>query len=304
MDYILQTDNLCKGYRRAKVLKELSMNIPKGAIYGFVGKNGAGKTTLIRIICGLQNPTSGTYSIFGTDYKDKSIKISRKKMGAVIETPALYLDMSAESNLRQQCLSLGISSNNVVPDILKAVGLEGTGRKRVRNFSLGMKQRLGIAVSLLGDPEFIILDEPMNGLDPQGIIEIRELILKLNREKGITFLISSHILDELARVATHFGFISDGKIIKEMTAEALEKSSRKYLHIAVTDIKALEKVAKELSLEYSVSSDCEADIYGEIDITNLVVGLYAENCRVKSINEFDESLESYYIGLVGGGKNE
>ena len=199
MDYVLRTNALCKKYKDFKALNGLSMNVPKGAIYGFVGKNGAGKTTLIRLICGLQEPTSGEYMLYGRKNTDKDILKSRRRMGAVVETPSIYFDMTAEENLKIQYRILGLPSFDGLNDILKLVGLEDTGRKKAKNFSLGMRQRLGIAVALVGDPDFLVLDEPANGLDPQGIIEIRELILKLNREHQITFLISSHILDELSR---------------------------------------------------------------------------------------------------------
>ena len=202
MEYILQTNKLTKKYKNFRALNGLTMNIPKGSIYGFVGKNGAGKTTLIRLICGLQEPTKGSYTIYGIKNKDRRISHARRRMGAVVETPAIYMDMTAEDNLKQQCLILGIPTYDSIPDILKLVGLENTGNKKAKNFSLGMKQRLGIAVALVGNPDFLVLDEPINGLDPQGIIEIRELILKLNQEYQITVLISSHILDELSRLAT------------------------------------------------------------------------------------------------------
>lgn len=190
MDYVLRTNALCKKYRDFKALNGLSMNVPKGAIYGFVGKNGAGKTTLIRLICGLQEPTSGDYTLYGRKNTDKDITKSRRRMGAVVETPSIFLDMTAENNLRQQYRVLGLPSYDGLSEILKLVGLDNTGKKKAKNFSLGMRQRLGIAIALVGDPDFLVLDEPANGLDPQGIIEIRELILKLNREQQITVLIS------------------------------------------------------------------------------------------------------------------
>ena len=211
MEYVLTTSSLSKRYRDFEALKEVSMHIPKGAIYGFVGKNGAGKTTLIRVICGLQAPSEGEYSLYGISCRDRFITRSRRRMGAVVETPSIYLDMSAEDNLKQQALVLGLPSYRTIPEVLKLVGLADTGKKKARNFSLGMKQRLGIALALVGEPDLLVLDEPINGLDPQGIVEIRELILKLNRERGISFLISSHILDELSRIATHYGFIDNGR---------------------------------------------------------------------------------------------
>ncbi|MDE6204424.1 MAG: ATP-binding cassette domain-containing protein, partial [Lachnospiraceae bacterium] len=207
MDYVLTTNALCKNYRHFKALNGFSMHVPKGAIYGFVGKNGAGKTTLIRLICGLQEPTAGDYTLYGINNTDKKIKDSRRRIGAVVETPSIYLNMTAEENLKEQYRILGLPSFADIPELLKLVGLEDTGRKKAKNFSLGMRQRLGIAIALCGDPDFLVLDEPINGLDPQGIIEVRELILKLNRQKQITVLISSHILDELSRLATHYGFI-------------------------------------------------------------------------------------------------
>ena len=219
MNYILQTSKLTKKYKNFWALKGLSMQVPKGSIYGLVGKNGAGKTTLIRLICGLQKPTKGGYALYGIKNTDRRISTSRRRMGAVVETPAIYMDMTAEDNLKQQCLILGVPTCDSIPAILELVGLQNTGSKKAKHFSLGMKQRLGIAVALVGNPDFLVLDEPINGLDPQGIIEIRELILKLNREYQITVLISSHILDELSRLATHYGFVDDGRMIKEVSAE-------------------------------------------------------------------------------------
>lgn len=170
-----------------------------------MGKNGAGKTTLIRQICGLQNPTSGSYSLYGVKNTDPAIRKVRKRMGAVVETPAIYQDMTAAENLKMQYQLLGLPSFEGIPELLELVGLEKVGKKKAKDFSLGMRQRLGIAIALYGNPDFLVLDEPINGLDPQGIVEIRELILKLNQEYQITVLISSHILDELAKLATHYG---------------------------------------------------------------------------------------------------
>ena len=303
MEYILKTNDLVKRYGRYEALNGLSMNVPKGAIYGLVGKNGAGKTTLIRLICGLQNPTSGEYSIYGVSNKQKEIIQSRRRMGAVVETPAIYLDMTAEDNLKVQHCVLGLPSFDEIPYILKMVGLENTGRKKARDFSLGMRQRLGIAVAMVGSPDFLVLDEPTNGLDPQGIVEIREIILKLNHQNGITILISSHILDEMARLATHFGFIDKGQMIKEISASELNTACRKCIHVSVSNIKTLSKVLDEMGLDYTIFPNNEADIFGELNITELVLKLSLENCDVKSIYERDESLENYYINLLGGRRN-
>lgn len=304
MEYVLTTSGLSKRYGKFQALDDLSMHIPKGAIYGFVGRNGAGKTTLIRLICGLQEPTKGSYSIYGIDYTDKSISKSRRRMGAVVETPSIYLDMTAEDNLKQQALILGLPSFESIPEILKLVGLENTGKKKVRNFSLGMKQRLGIAVALMGNPDFLVLDEPVNGLDPQGIIEIRELILKLNKERQITVLISSHILDELSRLATHYGFIDKGHLVKEISAAELEASCRKCIKVEVTDTKALVRVLDAEGLEYEVISEIIANIYGKVNLSQLVLALAKEECELISSHEQDESLENYFINLVGGEHNE
>ena len=304
MDYVLKTNALNKSYGHFKALNGLSMNVPKGAIYGFVGKNGAGKTTLIRLICGLQNPSSGDYMLYGRRNMEKEIVKSRRRMGAVVETPSIYLDMTAEENLKQQYRILGLPSFDGLYEILELVGLDDTGKKKARNFSLGMRQRLGIAIALVGDPDFLVLDEPVNGLDPQGIIEIRELILKLNRERQITVLISSHILDELSKLATYYGFIDNGSIVKEVSAAELEKTCRKCVHMEVSDTKELARVLDKMKVEYKIFSDTEADVFAKIKISQLTLELAKVNCEVISMQEKDESLESYYISLVGGGNNE
>ena len=301
MEYVLTTRGLSKRYGRFQALDALTMRVPKGAIYGFAGKNGAGKTTLIRVICGLQAPTSGEYALYGVDSREKTIVKSRRRMGAVVETPSIYLDMTAEDNLKQQYRVLGLPSFAGIPELLKLVGLGDTGKKKARNFSLGMKQRLGIAVALAGDPDFLVLDEPVNGLDPQGIIEIRELILKLNRERQITVLISSHILDELSRLATHYGFIDGGRMLKEISAEELEAACRKCMRLTVTDAKALVRVLDGMGVEYKVLSDSQTDVYAKLNVSQLTLALAKEGCEVLSIEERDESLESYFVNLVGGG---
>ncbi|MCM1192851.1 MAG: ATP-binding cassette domain-containing protein [Butyrivibrio sp.] len=304
MEYVLKTNALSKHYKGFKALNGLSMNVPKGAIYGFVGKNGAGKTTLIRLICGLQEPASGGYILYGRKNTDKEIVKSRRRMGAIVEAPSVYLDMTAEDNLKQQYLILGLPSYDGLTEILKLVGLENTGKKKAKNFSLGMRQRLGIAVALVGDPDFLVLDEPVNGLDPQGIIEIRELILKLNRERQITVLISSHILDELSRLATHYGFIDSGRMVKEISAEDLEAACRKCVRVEVTNVKALARVLDGMETEYNIISDGEADIFAKVNVTGLALALSEEDCEIISMQERDESLESYYVSLVGGGRDE
>lgn len=303
MQYILETNALTKRYKNFTALNGLTMHIPKGSIYGFVGRNGAGKTTLIRLICGLQEPDSGIYRIYGIKNTDPQIVRSRRRMGAVVETPSIYLDMNARDNIRQQYQILGIPSENEIDELLQLVGLSDTGNKKAKNFSLGMRQRLGIAIALAGNPDFLVLDEPVNGLDPQGIIEIRELILKLNQQHGITILISSHILDELARLATNYGFIDGGHLLKEMSAEELEKHCRKCIRAEVSSTKTLACVLDAMKLEYHIVNEHTADIFAELSITKLVETLAGSNCEIYSLKDCEESLESFYMNLVGGGKH-
>ncbi len=302
MEYAVTTSALGKQYGDFQALKGLSMHIPKGAIYGIVGKNGAGKTTLIRLLAGLQRPSSGEYMLYGVPHTSKEIGKVRRRMGAVVEAPSVYQDMTAADNLKQQYRILGLPSFEGITELLALVGLSDTGKKKVKNFSLGMRQRLGIAIALAGDPDFLVLDEPANGLDPQGIVEIRELILKLNRERQITVLLSSHILDELSRLATHYGFIDKGRMVKEISAEELEAACRKCTRVEVTDTKALSRVLETMGMEYEIRSDREADIFAKVNVTKLVFALRAEGCDLLDITKREESLESYYINLVGGGR--
>ena len=291
-------------YKHFKALNGLTMHVPKGAIYGIVGKNGAGKTTLIRLLCGLQEPTKGSFCLYGVQNNHKGIQRARRRIGAVVETPSIYLNMTAEENIKEQYRVLGLPSFEGIKELLDLVGIGDTGKKKAKNFSLGMRQRLGIAIALCGDPDFLVLDEPVNGLDPQGIIEMRELILKLNRERQITVLISSHILDELSRLATHYGFIDNGQIVKEISAPELEAACRKCLRMEVTDLRVFAQVCDSLKLEYQIVSDAMVDIYGKVRITEFVLALAKGGCEVLSVDERDESLESYYVSLIGGASRE
>lgn len=304
MDYILETRSLSKHYGHFKALDGMDMHVPKGAIYGLVGKNGAGKTTLIRLICGLQEPSSGSFTLYGTGNRDKAIVKARRRMGAVVETPSIYLDMTAEENLKMQYRVLGLPSFEGIGELLSLVGLENTGRKKARHFSLGMKQRLGIAIALAGDPDFLVLDEPVNGLDPQGIIEIRELILKLNRERQISVLISSHILDELSRLATHYGFVDSGRMVKEISAAELDAVCRKCVRLVVSDVKPLVRVLDNMGIEYNILSPTQADVFANVNLSGLVNALAKEDCELIAAQERDESLESYYVNLVGGARHD
>jgi len=305
MEYVLTAENLAKHYGSFKALDGLSLHVPKGSVYGLVGRNGAGKTTLIRLLCGLQMPTAGTYTLYGVPCSDsRQITAVRRRMGAVVETPSIYLDLSAEDNLKAQNRVLGLPSDDGIPALLRLVELDHTGKKKAMHFSLGMKQRLGIAIALAGDPDFLILDEPINGLDPQGIVEMRELILRLNREKNITVLISSHILDELARLATHYGFIDAGHMVKEMSAGEIDAACRKCLRLVVSDVRALARVLTEQNVGFKILSEREADVYAQPNISHLAAALDAEGCELVSAHERDESLESFFLSLVGGGEHE
>ncbi|MBR4896660.1 MAG: ABC transporter ATP-binding protein [Clostridia bacterium] len=300
MNDVLKTNGLTKRYRDFKALDGLTMRVPRGSIYGFVGKNGAGKTTLIRLVCGLQFPTAGEFELFGVKNTDPAVSRARRRIGAVADSPSVYLDMTAEENLKQQYRVIGLPDDSGIGELLELVGLGETGKKKVKNFSLGMRQRLGIAVALCGSPDFLILDEPINGLDPQGIVEIRELILKLNREREVTVLISSHILAELSRLATRYGFIDGGRNMREMSAEELEAACRKCMRAEVTDTPVLARVLDAMSLDYRILDDRRADIYGKPNLTQLTLALAADGCELLSAKEQDESLESFYLSLVGG----
>lgn len=300
MDAVLNTNALCKHYKDFKALNGLTMHVPKGAIYGFVGRNGAGKTTLIRLLCGLQMPTSGDFSLYGVSSRDADISQARQRIGAVVEAPSLFPEMTAEENLRYQYRLLGMPDDSGIPELLQLVGLQNTGKKKTRHFSLGMRQRLGIAVALCGDPDFLILDEPINGLDPQGIVEMRELILRLHQEQNITFMISSHILDELSKLATHYGFIDGGRIVREMSAQELTDACRKCLNVRVTDTMALVRVLDKMGLSYEILGGNEAVIYARPSISQLVFALAGEHCELLSCTEREETLESFFMSLVGG----
>lgn len=300
MDYVFQTDGLCKAYRHSWVLHDLTMRVPKGAIYGLVGKNGAGKTTLIRILCGLQRPTAGSFTLYGARYGEPALAQARRRMGAVVETPALYTDMTAGQNLMLQNRALGLPDDGNIPELLHLVGLDGAGSKKVRHFSLGMRQRLGIAVALCGSPDFLVLDEPVNGLDPQGIIDVRELILQLNRVHQVTVLISSHMLDELSRLATCYGFLDGGRMVREISAAAFARTGRKCTQVVVSDTKALACILDSQHMAYKICSDTQADVYGQLNITRLALALQQAHCELLAVQEKNESLESYFLELTGG----
>ncbi len=302
MEIVLETNNLEKKYKDFRALNNANIHIEKGAIYGLVGKNGAGKTTLIRIICGLQEPTNGSYIIYGKSNSTNDIISARKRMGAIIETPSIYGEMTARDNLIEQYKLVGMPSFDDIDDLLKLVGLEKTGKKKAKNFSLGMKQRLGIAIAIANHPDFLILDEPINGLDPQGIIEIRELILKLNKERRITILISSHYLDELSKIATHYGFLDSGSIIQEITSAELMKKMEHKIILTVNEPKEFVKYFEEHNISYEVMDNKTINVYGKHNLSKLVSGLSKKNLIADEIHEQEESLENYYMNLIGGGR--
>ncbi|MCI7607412.1 MAG: ATP-binding cassette domain-containing protein [Spirochaetales bacterium] len=298
MDFVLETKNLSKSYGHSHALSGVDMHVPKNSVYGLVGRNGAGKTTLMRVVTGIQRESGGSYSLFGVDNKDKKIVKERKRVGSMIESPSIFLDISAEENLKMQYRILGLPSFSDIPEILRIVGLEDTGKKKAASFSFGMKQRLGIAMAIAGSPDLLILDEPINGLDPEAIVEMRELIIRLNKEMHMTIVVSSHILDELSRVATYYGFLDSGRMVKEISREEMDKECRKAMRVKV---KSIEKASVSLSrfgLEYSIIDDDTLDLYGEIGFQEVLKLL--ENAGVVDIEKRNENLEGFFINTIGG----
>lgn len=293
-EVLYKANNVCKKYGSKSVLQDVNITINKGDIYGLVGKNGAGKTTLMRIMTGLQDPSSGKI-----DYG-----FNRKKLGAVgalVELPSIYANMSAYENLKLQYINIGRPVDDSINEILSMVGLDNTGKLSAGKFSLGMRQRMGIAMAMAGNPEILILDEPINGLDPQGIIGVRDLLLKLNKEKGITIVISSHILSELSKLATRFAFIDKGRIVREASAEEIEQAGQKRLEVFTSN-------PVELS-NYLVTHGFDARVdritnhvlvFGDINIVDLAVSCKESAFEVSDIRHVDTDLEKFFVELVGG----
>jgi len=242
--YVVQTNNMTKKYRKHHVVDHVNMHVKKGAIYGFIGLNGAGKSTCIRMITGLTNQSSGSIELFGVSDK-KSMDKARKRIGTMIEMPGLYPNMTAEQNLEVIRMQRGIPGRKCIEKTLKKVGLTDTKKKKVATFSVGMKQRLGIAVALLSNPELLILDEPINGLDPVGVIEIRQLLEQLNQEYHVTVIISSHILTEVHQIATHYGIIHEGKLIEQCTKEEVEEKCQSHLYLRVDNVEKATTILEE-----------------------------------------------------------
>lgn len=301
-DYVLRTIDLTKTYKRDPALDKVNLSIKKGSIYGFIGQNGAGKSTLIRIVAGLAFPTSGSIELFG-EGSEKELVAARKRIGGIIESPALFPNMTARENLEVQRLQRGIPGKACIEKTLELVGLQHTGRKKARNFSLGMKQRLGLAVALLGDPEFLILDEPTNGLDPMGVVEMRELLKRLNREYGITILISSHILSELHLLATHYGIIHKGVLLEQLTARELNEKCRTYLHIKVDrPEQAVTVLESELACtDFETLPDGTIRLFRHAGRpSDISSALAAAGLAIEEFMPMGEQLESYFTKRIGG----
>lgn len=305
MREVIKTNNLVKKYGENIVLDNISIKVNQGEIYGLVGDNGAGKTTLFRILSGQSNISNGSFELLG-ESSEKNIMKVRKRIGTIIENPSFYPKMTIEENLEYYRLQRGIPGKKNIDKILKEVGLLEVKKKKFNNISLGMKQRLGLALALLGEPELLILDEPINGLDPSGIIEIRNLLLKLNREKNITIIISSHILSELYNIATCYGFLSKGKLVEELSLKQLNERCRSYLEINVTNPKKLSVLLEEKLgyKNYKIMPDGLIHLFEKDPINEEISRLAVENgIGLKSINEKSANLENYYLSLIGGVKN-
>lgn len=298
--YLIETNNLTKKYSGHAVVNQVNMHIPQGTIYGFVGENGSGKTTIMRMLTGLAEPSDGGFSLFGISNKDRKIHATRKQMSAIVEATSLVPTMTARDNILFQELYLGIKlTEEERMELLKKVHLENVGNKKVKNYSLGMRQRLGIALSLINHPKLMLLDEPMNGLDPQGIAELRELLIELNQKEGITVLISSHILSELEKIASIYGFISHGVLVEEITVEELQEKCRKSLKIKVEDVAQAEEVLKKLKItDYKAFPNGDIKVYQEVEIGEFMGDLHKNKVKILAVNSSDESVEEYYLNLI------
>lgn len=300
MEYLLSTDGLTKRFKRQTAVDHVSLHVKRGAIYGFIGRNGAGKTTFLKMISGLSTPTSGEISLFGYSGVERKKVLSR--IGVLIEAPGLYPDMSAYDNLKLKCICVGINKNGYIESILKTVGLDTVGQKKVKNFSVGMKQRLGIGMALVGEPDLLALDEPINGLDPQGIAEVRDTILRLNHERNITIIISSHILEELSKIATNYGIIHEGRLIKELTSEELAEECSKRIEIKLDHPELALPVLDRLGFtKYRTVDQNTIQIFERLDESGAInMELAKQNIIVQSITVAGENIEDYFLNLTGG----
>ena len=301
---LITTNELCKVYGGKMVINHVNMHIPESSIYGFVGENGSGKTTIMRLLTGLAEPSGGSFTLFGVSNKDKKIYEMRNQVSAIVEATSLIPSMTARDNMIYQELYLGIKqSEEDRMALLKKVHLDEVGEKKVKNFSLGMKQRLGIAMALMNHPKLMLLDEPMNGLDPEGIAELRELLIEMNQKEGITVLISSHILSELEKIASCYGFISRGKILEEITAEELQAKCCKSVNIKVGDVAKAEAILNKLNIkDYKSYPSGDIKIFDNVTINDLVMAFAKEGLGLIGINSQEESVEDYYLSLIKEGK--
>ena len=305
-ELILKTYNLTKKYGNQIVVDNVNMTIKKGDIYGFIGQNGAVKTTLIRLITGLIHKSNGEIELFGGS-GEKALNEARTMIGSLIETPSFYGNMTARENLEVSRLVRDIPGKNCIDEVLNLVGLNDVEKKKVKNFSLGMRQRLGIANALMGNPKLLILDEPINGLDPMGIVEIRELLKKINKEKDMTILISSHILSELSELATTYGIISKGRLIEEITANELNEKCRQYIDLIVDDTaKAVALLERELDIsDYEVWEGNKIKIFSNLDSVGIINSTISKaGVIVESIGIKGENLEEYFMNVIGGDLND
>ena len=301
-EVILKTYNITKKYGNQVAVNNVNMTIKKGEIYGFIGQNGAGKTTLIRLITGLIHKTGGEIELLGAT-GEAELNKSRTMVGSLIETPSFYTNMTARENLEVSRLVRNIPGKKCIDEVLELVGLKDIEKKKVKNFSLGMRQRLGIANALMGNPKLLILDEPINGLDPMGIVEIRELLKKINKEKDMTILISSHILSELSELATTYGIISNGKLIEEITAEELAEKCRQYIDLKVDDTsRAVTLLERELGIsDYEVLEDKKIKVFSNLENIGEVNSILSKSgVIVESISIKGENLEEYFMNKIGG----
>ena len=302
-EYLLSTNGLTKQFGSHKAVNHVNMHVKKGAIYGFIGRNGAGKTTCLRMISGLAKPTYGEIEMFG--YKNEELKQIRSRISCLIEAPGIYGNMSAYDNLAIKCKLFGIRDKSYIENILDTVGLSDTGKKKTKHFSLGMKQRLGIGLALVGEPDLLILDEPINGLDPQGIAEIRDMLLKLKEEQNMTIIISSRILEELSKIATHYGIIHNGSLIQELTREELMLRCSERMEIVLDNPKCALPILDRMGFtNYQVIDKNTIQVYERLE-ESAVVNMELANAGilVKGIGITSEELENYFLNLTGGGRN-
>lgn len=300
---VFSAKGLSKSYKDTYALRDVNMNVPEGSIYGLVGQNGAGKTTLFRIIVGLCEKSSGEYSLFSSN-NENEIRFARERVGCTIEAPAIYGNMSVFENMQIQCIVRGIPDLNRIDEVLSIVGLDKQRNKKTSNLSFGMKQRLALALALLHDPQFLILDEPTNGLDPMGIAEFRELFLRLNKESNVTILIASHILSELENLATHYGFIHNGRILEEISAKELHQRCAKYIKLIVDDVpKTIMILQHQLNISDFKTNGSMIYLYDFLDSPATVSTLLSRNgIRISEFSLASDSLETYYTNAISGGK--